>query len=93
VIAGVASPHTLPGSPLPMALIMTILTSEDEDEIIQSLKWMVDSTDGLGVMHESVNAKENGVWSRQWFSWANGLFGQMVLDVERRPHILGMSFQ
>jgi meiotically up-regulated gene 157 (Mug157) protein len=94
VITGVGSPHTLPGSPWPMALIMTILTSEDDDEIIQNLKWLVGSTDGLGVMHESVHAKEDGIWSRQWFSWANGLFGQMMLDLEkRRPHILGMSFQ
>jgi meiotically up-regulated gene 157 (Mug157) protein len=94
VITGVGSPHTLPGSSWPMALIMTILTSEDDDEIIQNLKWLVGSTDGLGVMHESVHAKEDGIWSRQWFSWANGLFGQMMLDLEkRRPHILGMSFQ
>jgi meiotically up-regulated gene 157 (Mug157) protein len=94
VITGVASPHTLPGSPWPMALIMTILTSENDDEIIQNLKWLVGSTDGLGVMHESVSAKQDSNWSRQWFSWANGLFGQMVLDLEkRRPHILGMSFQ
>jgi meiotically up-regulated gene 157 (Mug157) protein len=94
VITGVGSPHTLPGSSWPMALIMTILTSEDDDEIIQNLKWLVGSTDGLGVMHESVHAKEDGIWSRQWFSWANGLFGQMMLDLEkRRPHILGTSFQ
>jgi meiotically up-regulated gene 157 (Mug157) protein len=93
-ITGVGSPHTLPGSPWPMALIMTILTSEDDDEIIQNLKWLVGSTDGLGLMHESVHAKEEGAWSRQWFSWANGLFGQMVLDLEkRRPHLLGRSFQ
>ena len=94
VITGVASPHTLPGRPWPMALIMTILTSEDDDEIVRNLMWLVQSTDGLGLMHESVHARDKGVWSRQWFSWANGLFGQMILDLEKRkPWVLGMSFQ
>jgi hypothetical protein len=28
------------------------------------------------------------------FSWANGLFGQMLLDVrERKPEVLGLSYQ
>ncbi|KAE8862775.1 hypothetical protein PTNB29_05337 [Pyrenophora teres f. teres] len=94
IITGIASPHTLPGRPWPMALIMTILTSVDDEEIVRNLMWLVQSTDGLGLMHESVHAKEAGVWSRQWFSWANGLFGQMILDLERRkPWILRMSFQ
>jgi meiotically up-regulated gene 157 (Mug157) protein len=48
----------------------------------------------LGVLHESVDARVEGVWSRQWFSWANGLFGQMVLDLERRkPYLLKRGFQ
>lgn len=94
VISGVGSPHTLPGKPWPMALIMTILTSDDDDEILENLRMLIRSTDGFGLMHESVDARNAGVWSRQWFSWANGLFGQAVLDLEsRKPHILKMSFQ
>jgi meiotically up-regulated gene 157 (Mug157) protein len=45
-------------------------------------------------MHESVGRADAAVWSRQWFSWANGLFGQAVLDLEKRkPHLLKKEFQ
>ncbi|KAL1597265.1 hypothetical protein SLS60_008849 [Paraconiothyrium brasiliense] len=94
IIEGVASMHTLPGRAWPMANIMAILTSDDDEEIVKNLRWLVQSTDGYGLMHESVHAHTEGVWSRQWFSWANGLFGQVILDLERRkPWILKMGFQ
>lgn len=66
VIEGVGSMHTLPGRAWPMANIMAILTTEDDEEIIKNLKWLVQSTDGYGLMHESVHAHTDGVWSRQW---------------------------
>jgi meiotically up-regulated gene 157 (Mug157) protein len=94
ILSGVGSPHTLPGKPWPMANVMTILTSEDDEEIKENLRMLLRSTDGYGLMHESVSAQVQGVWSRQWFSWANGLFGQAVLDIEKRkPWILKESFQ
>ncbi|KAF2115303.1 hypothetical protein BDV96DRAFT_74801 [Lophiotrema nucula] len=94
VISGVGSPHTMPGRVWPMALIMRILTSDDDAEIVANLKDLIKSTDGYGVMHESVHAHHGGMWSRQWFSWANGMFGQVILDLEKRkPHILKMGFQ
>ena len=77
-----------------MANVMAILTSDDDEEIKANLKMLVSSTDGYGLMHESQSAQVEGVWSRQWFSWANGLFGQAVLDLEKRkPWILKESFQ
>jgi meiotically up-regulated gene 157 (Mug157) protein len=65
-ITGIGSMHTLPGSAWPMANIMAILTSDDDEEIVRHLRWLVQSTDGLGVMHESVHSHWDGVWSRQW---------------------------
>ena len=72
-----------------MGIILRALTSTDDNEIRQCLRWLRDTTADTGFMHESFN-KDNPVqYTRPWFAWANTLFGELILQLaEKRPAIL-----
>ncbi|KAI0129425.1 hypothetical protein BJ170DRAFT_271912 [Xylariales sp. AK1849] len=94
VLNGTGGPHVGPGKAWPMSIIVSLLTSNDDAEIVTGLSQLVSSTAGLGLIHESINTFDELDWTRQWFSWANGLFGQLLLDLkDRKPQLLETSFQ
>ena len=49
IINAIGGPHIGPGYAWPMASIVRIFTSDDDDEIFEALKEIVGSTDGLGM--------------------------------------------
>ncbi|KLU84116.1 hypothetical protein MAPG_03161 [Magnaporthiopsis poae ATCC 64411] len=97
VISAVGGPHLGPGKAWPMAALVAGLTAyeplsggdnltakEVRDEVAEQLRMVLDSTAGSGVVHESVNSWEENNWTRSWFGWANGLFGELVLRIEEQ---------
>ncbi|KAK3995406.1 hypothetical protein QBC44DRAFT_234004 [Cladorrhinum sp. PSN332] len=97
-LSAVGGPHLGPGKGWPMAATVAALTAfeslsgfstkEREEVIAEQVSMILNSTAGTGVVHETVNAWDEQLWTRSWFGWANGLFGELILkmaeDEEKR---------
>lgn len=87
--AGVGSPHTGLNQIWPIAITMQAMTSTDDGEIRQCLRWLKDTNAGTGFMHESFDKDDPQHFTRKWFAWANSLFGELILTLlQRKPGIL-----
>lgn len=90
---GQASPHTGKKSIWPMGIILRAMTSQDDTEIKNCLSMLKRTHAGTGFMHESLNKDDPSDYSRDWFAWANTLFGELIVKLyAERPHLLSQSF-
>ena len=63
--------------------------AQDDATVRQCLGWLKASHAGTGFMHEAFDMDDPAKFTRDWFAWANGLFGEMMLGlVARRPGVL-----
>lgn len=86
---GIGGPHAGMDMIWPLSVIMRGLTSDSDAEIRECLKILRQASVGTGFMHESFHKNDATKFSRNWFAWANTLFGELVLKVyKQRPHLL-----
>jgi meiotically up-regulated gene 157 (Mug157) protein len=72
-----------------MSLIVRALSTGDAATIRACLKTLRDTDGGTGFMHETFDRNDPGKWTRHWFAWANGLFGELIVRLARtHPAIL-----
>lgn len=90
---GIGGPHAGQGKIWHLAIIMRGLSSKDENEIYDCIKLLKNSHAGMGFMHESFDKDDATKFSRPWFAWANTLFGEFILSVQKEyPHLLQKQF-
>jgi hypothetical protein len=90
--SGLGGPHVGLKMIWPMSIMMRALTSDSDAEIGQCLIWLKRSHAGTGFMHEAFDQDDPSHFTRPWFAWANGLFGELIIDLsERKPALLRSS--
>ncbi|EJD01025.1 uncharacterized protein FOMMEDRAFT_21486 [Fomitiporia mediterranea MF3/22] len=86
---GIGGPHVDAWHPWPMSLISSIYGTDDDDEILNALYTIANNTNGLGLIHESINIHNGSDYTRPWFAWVNSYFAEMLLDLaQRKPGLI-----
>jgi meiotically up-regulated gene 157 (Mug157) protein len=85
---GIGGPHIGLDQIWPMSIVTHAMNSDDDAVIRQCLRWLKTTHANTGFMHESFDKDDPATFTRSWFAWANGLFGELMLDLERRKPAL-----
>lgn len=93
VAEGIGGPHVGLDMIWPMSITMRALTSTDDAEITQCLRWLKATHGATGFMHEAFNKDNATNFTRKWFAWANTLFGELIVKIyHEKPEILKQIF-
>src|SRR5262249_14560583 len=89
IAEGVGGPHEGLDMIWPMSIITRAMTSSDDAEIRQALRWLKSTHAGSGFMHEAFHKDDPKHFTREWFAWANSLFGELIVKLsQERPEVL-----
>lgn len=79
-LEGIGSPHTPADYVWDIALAMQGLTTDDRSEQLACIRAMVDNDAGTHMMHEGIHVDDATKFTRPWFSWANSMFCELVMN-------------
>lgn len=77
---GIGSSHTPENFIWPIAMAMEGMTAKDKAEKERILDQLVAIDAGTHLMHEGVDVDDPNNYTREWFSWANMMFCELVMD-------------
>lgn len=78
---GIGGPHIGYDMIWPMSIMMKAFTSQDDKEIEECIRMLMNTDAGTGFMHESFNKDNPEKFTRAWFAWQNTLFGELILKL------------
>jgi Uncharacterized conserved protein len=78
---GIGGPHIGYDMAWPMSIMMKAFTSVDDEEIKNCIQMLVNTDGGKGFMHESFDVNDPDHYTRNWFAWANTLFGELIVKL------------
>lgn len=95
IACGISSPHVgVCDKFWPMATIVQAITSIDTEEIKACLMMLKKTHAGTHFIHESVHVDDPHKFTRHWFSWANSLFGELILKLhDTYPELLNEIYE
>lgn len=86
---GIGGPHIGRDMIWPMAITMKGLTSVHDHEIKACIETLQATHGDTGFMHESFHKDDPKKFTREWFAWANTLFGEFLWKTyKEKPYLL-----
>ena len=81
VAEGIGGPHIGYDMAWPMSIMMKAFTSQNDEELKWCIETLMKTDAGTGFMHESFHVDDPDKFTRSWFAWQNGLFGELILKI------------
>lgn len=78
---GIGGPHVAYDMVWPMSIMMKAFTSQDDNEIKECVRMLMNTDAGTGFMHESFHKDDPKNFTRAWFAWQNTLFGELIIKL------------